>query len=324
MARSWAALCLLVLGVVPAVHSFAACPLRAAPALSPHRVAASSRPASQPAGSRRGLGSGCSPSLGLRMIAEEQKPISPLTKDSEVVIIGASRGIGLELVKQIAAKGSHVIATYRNEPTEQLRKAANKHVTLVQCDVGDVASVQEAANAVKGKVRSGITHVIHNAGVLQSADEDPDQDWSLVKQQEMLDLFRINAVGPLLVIQAFEPLLAKPKPKGQCRPGACCLPIIAVISSKVGSVTDNGSGGMYAYRASKSAANHIAKCLSIDMADQAKVVLLHPGYVRTDMTEHMGFIDPPESVTGMIRAIEATGAETPFRWVDYKAEVIPF
>jgi hypothetical protein len=53
-------------------------------------------------------------------------------------------------------------------------------------------------------------------------------------------------------------------------------------------------------------------------------VLLHPGYVRTDMTDNMGFIDPPESVAGMLKAIEATGNDTPFRWVDYKAEIIPF
>jgi NAD(P)-dependent dehydrogenase (short-subunit alcohol dehydrogenase family) len=101
-------------------------------------------------------------------------------------------------------------------------------------------------------------------------------------------------------------------------------PVVAILSSKVGSVEDNASGGLYAYRASKSAANNIAKSLSVDLADRANVVLLHPGYVRTDMTDNMGFIDPPESVAGMLKAIEATGNDTPFRWVDYKAEIIPF
>jgi len=268
------------------------------------------------------LGSRVAFPLGLRMEAEEQKQITPFTKDSEVLIVGASRGIGLELVRQVANKGSHVIATHRGTPPPDLKKLEGKMVTLIQCDVGDPASVQAAANSVKGKIRSGLTHIIHNAGILQgSQEDDPDQEWSKVNPNEMMDLFRINTVGPLLIVQAFGPLLAKP---ASLKGPKSTLPILAIISSKVGSVTDNASGGMYAYRASKSAANHVAKCLSIDMADEANVLLLHPGYVRTDMTEHMGFIDPPESVAGMISAIEATGNGTPFRWVDYKAEHIPF
>ena len=99
------------------------------------------------------------------------------------------------------------------------------------------------------------------------------------------------------------------------------------MSSKVGSVDDNGSGGAYAYRSSKSALNSIAKSLSsVDLANEARVMLLHLGYVRTDMTGGKeGFIDAKESMGGMLNAIEATDATTPgFRFVDYKACLIPW
>jgi len=132
----------------------------------------------------------------------------------------------------------------------------------------------------------------------------------------MVDVFQVNAVGPLLAVQAFYPLLAATRPDW--------VPVIGVLSSKVGSIEDNGTGGWYAYRASKAALNIIFRSLHVDMAGRAAVALLHPGYVRTKMTGFMGFIDPPDSVAGMIKALEATGPKTGFRWVDYKAEIIPY
>jgi NAD(P)-dependent dehydrogenase (short-subunit alcohol dehydrogenase family) len=92
----------------------------------------------------------------------------------------------------------------------------------------------------------------------------------------------------------------------------------------VGSVDDNMSGGAYAYRASKSALNIITKSLFCDLAGSVAVLLLHPGYVRTDMTGGQGLIDVDESVSGMLKAIEATDGSSPFRWVDFKACRIPW
>ena len=82
---------------------------------------------------------------------------------------------------------------------------------------------------------------------------------------------------------------------------------------------------MYAYRSSKAAVNQVGKSLSIDLHEQGvKVVMLHPGYVRTDMTNGNGLIDKEQSVTGLLKAIENTGSETPFRFVDYKANLMPW
>ena len=129
--------------------------------------------------------------------------------------------------------------------------------------------------------------------------------------------YLINAVGPVLVAQAFSPLLGLPAEKDK-------LPVYAILSSKVGSVYDNTSGGTYAYRSSKAAVNNICKSLSVDLEGLASVVCLHPGYVRTDMTNGNGLIDKDESVAGMLRAIEATDGTVGFRFVDYKACIIPW
>lgn len=128
--------------------------------------------------------------------------------------------------------------------------------------------------------------------------------------------YEINAVAPLLVAQHFVPLME--------RRSGLLYPVLAFVGSKVGSVDDNESGGSYAYRSSKAALNSIAKSLSVDLGDQARVVLLHPGYVKTDMTGGKGFIDAEEAVAGMLRAIENTDANTGFRFVDFKACLIPW
>ena len=106
--------------------------------------------------------------------------------------------------------------------------------------------------------------------------------------------------------------------------GAQTMPVLAILTSKVGSIDDNGSGGAYAYRTSKAAVNQIAKSLYIDLEDQATVVLLHPGFVQTDMTNGAGLITADVSVAGLLKAIEATGPETPFRFVDFAGKRIPW
>ena len=99
--------------------------------------------------------------------------------------------------------------------------------------------------------------------------------------------------------------------------------LVGNVSSKVGSVEDNGSGGGYAYRASKSALNVANKSLSIDLEGEGvQCVLLHPGWVRTDMTLGNGLIDAEESVAGMLKILETSGMNG--RWFDYKGDVVPW
>jgi NAD(P)-dependent dehydrogenase (short-subunit alcohol dehydrogenase family) len=247
------------------------------------------------------------------MPVEEQPCLTPLNSDSTVLVIGASRGLGLEFAKQLKEKGCRVIGTVRSGDGVYEGSGGLQGTTLLKCDVGDEESIKNAAHSYKNAKLPAITHIIYNAGVY-----GPRAPFGEVKAQDMLEVFKINTIGPLLVAQYFIPLMGNGNGKTKHKP------VLGILSSKVGSVDDNGSGGSYAYRASKSALNICAKSLSIDLQDNIKVVLLHPGYVRTDMTGGNGLIDPHESVTGMLRAIEATDDSTAFRWVDYKACLIPW
>jgi len=176
-----------------------------------------------------------------------------------------------------------------------------------------------------------LTHIIHSAGIylpgtsLDGKARGPRKAAPPVTKEIMMKTFEINTIAPLLIAQHFIPLLkSRSVSDGDGDEQKLLLPIISILSSKVGSVDDNGSGGAYAYRSSKSALNNIAKSLSIDLSNEARVLLLHPGYVRTDMTDGNGLIDVDESVNGMLNAIEATDATVGFRFVDYKACLIPW
>jgi len=131
-----------------------------------------------------------------------------------------------------------------------------------------------------------------------------------------MDTFRVNTVGPLLVAQA---MVASGK-----FGGGDDKAILANVTSKMGSIDDNGSGGSYAYRASKCALNIVTKSLSIDLQDKnIDTILLHPGWVRTDMTNGRGLIDDVTSVKGMISVLEDQ-PELNGKWFDYKHEAIPW
>jgi len=134
----------------------------------------------------------------------------------------------------------------------------------------------------------------------------------------MLEVFQTNAIGPLLTVQQLRKHALLGGSKGST--------IIANVTSKVGSVADNGSGGGYAYRSSKSALNIITKSLSIDLASEHIIsTLLHPGYVKTDMTNGNGLITKEQSVAGMLAVLENhTEEELQGSWRDYKNEEIPW
>ncbi len=242
-------------------------------------------------------------------ITKESQPArNPITSASTVLVVGASQGLGLEFVVQSAVKGAKVFATSRDieKLPPGLKSVCSKYenVTPIKLDVTNVGDSLKVVSGAK------ITHVIHNAGVFGRGG-----GIGSATEKDMLEVFHVNAVGVLNVANALVPFLKKVN--GQ-------LPVYGVLTSKVGSIDDNGSGGMYAYRASKSACNNIVKSMSIDLAGRVSFVLLHPGYVRTRMTGGAGFIDVDESVAGMLRAVEATDRTVGFRWVDYKAELIPW
>lgn len=209
---------------------------------------------------------------------------------ANVVIIGANRGIGIELTQQYCALGHRVIAVCRTTTTalQQLSCSVIEDIDVTQDSSIDTLH-HTLTQALHGE---SIDIVIHNAGILQS-DSFPEID-----MQSMRDHFEVNTLGPLRTIIGLVSLLQKGSK-------------IGIVSSRVGSIEDNSSSNNYAYRVSKTAVNMVGKCLSIDLAPQGiAVALLHPGYVRTDMTQGNGLIDADESAQGLIAQMDALEMST--------------
>lgn len=227
-----------------------------------------------------------------------------------VVVTGANRGIGLEFCKQILAKspGNSVVASCRDPNAADDLAALQKEVgesrlAVVALDVADetsIASWAQGLGALEPVQAHGgsIDVVINNAG---TTGTDGYSKWELedMTADEMMHVYKINTVGPLLVTQQLvkRGLIGDP---GSLNP----VSLVGNVTSKVGSVDDNGSGKGYAYRASKAALNIVNKSMSIDLADRGIwCQLLHPGWVRTRMTEGRGLIDADESARGLIRCV---------------------
>merc|ERR1712004_112854 len=208
------------------------------------------------------------------------------------LIIGASRGIGLELTRHLVAKQNHsVIATCRNLSAD-LENLSNASKNLQVLQNIDVAKDQVVDQLRKEKLPDRLDIVIVNAGVGTFGTFD-DIDFDNVAWQ-----FNTNSVGPLRVAKGIETRLS---------PGSK----FAIITSRMGSIADNGSGGIYGYRMSKAAVNAAGKSLSIDLKDkQVSVALIHPGFVKTDMTSHDGLIEAAESAEGILKRVDQMTMET--------------
>jgi NAD(P)-dependent dehydrogenase (short-subunit alcohol dehydrogenase family) len=200
-----------------------------------------------------------------------------------VLVTGSSRGIGLELCKQLNERGDRVIATCR-QSTDAL--AALDVEVLENVDVSDPKSLTLLSARLKERK---IDWLINNAGVLQSFSLD---DLGMSCIANFKKMFDVNSLGPLLATK----LLLKHLGSGSK---------VGLITSRMGSIADNDSGGSYGYRMSKAAANAAGKSLAIDLKSQGIAVgILHPGYVRTDMTGHIGLMDADESVIGLIKRMD--------------------
>jgi len=195
------------------------------------------------------------------------------------LITGANRGIGLEIAKQLQSKNYSVIAACRQSSPklEQLNCQIETGF-----DVANEQSVKQLADKLKN---TEIDFLINNAGVLSSMDLN-SLDYDAIRKQ-----FEINTLGPLRVSENFISHLSKGSK-------------IAIITSRMGSIAD-GSGGQYGYRISKTAVNMVGSCLAHDLKSKGiAVALLHPGFVRTEMTGNQGFIETSESASGLIKRIE--------------------
>lgn len=196
-----------------------------------------------------------------------------------ILITGANRGIGFETAKQYATRGDEIIAVCRKS-TEALDALGVRVISGI--DVASDESVAGLAAAVEG---TNIDRLVNNAGILQQTSLE-NLDFDSMECQ-----FRVNAIAPLRVTAAL---------RGNLQSGSK----VFIITSRMGSIEDNGSGGGYGYRMSKAAVNMAGKSLSVDLKEEGVAVfLLHPGWVSTDMTGNTG-ISVGESARGLIERMD--------------------
>jgi NAD(P)-dependent dehydrogenase (short-subunit alcohol dehydrogenase family) len=207
------------------------------------------------------------------------------------LVTGANRGIGLELCAQLRRRGHQVIGVCRNATPELARLGVRVEAGIDVAVDGALADLAKRLAGVK------IDWLVCNAGILGHESLDA-LDVDAVRKQ-----FEVNALGPLRTVHALLPNLAR---------GAK----VALITSRMGSIADNGSGSSYGYRMSKAALNAAGVSLARDLAGRGiAVALLHPGYVKTEMTGNSGNVTPDKAAVQLIERIEAlTLAESGGFW----------
>jgi NAD(P)-dependent dehydrogenase (short-subunit alcohol dehydrogenase family) len=196
-----------------------------------------------------------------------------------ILITGCNRGIGLQLATQLHARGDSVIGVCRSE-NDELNALGIRLISGI--DVGDGESVARLRDELGD---TPLDVLINNAGILR-ADEFGSIDYD-----DMLTQYNVNTLGPLRVTEALQANLQEGSK-------------VAIVSSRVGSIADNGSGNYYGYRASKTAVNQIGTNLMHEFKPKGiSVAILHPGLVATEMTGGQG-ITPEESAAGLIKRID--------------------
>lgn len=231
-----------------------------------------------------------------------------MTTSQTVLITGANRGIGLEYVRQYAQEGNTVYATVRDmaQAVELQSLAANyARIHLLALDIADISAIQALARELSDV---SIDILISNAGAY------PPSRFGKTDPQTWLQTFQINTLTTYYLAEAFLPHLQR---SGQAK--------LIAMTSKMGSMTDNSSGGEYIYRSTKTALNMVVKSLSLDLQPfNIIVAALHPGWVRTDMGGPNGLIDTKTSVAGLRKVIAGLDRAQSGEFIAYDGKLVPW
>lgn len=228
------------------------------------------------------------------------------------LITGANRGIGLELVRQLTSRGDTVTAIVRDAKAatelSALASANPGRVCILEAELGDDASVRRAASDPR-VANEAIDVLINNAGTMGKLQSLADLDLDDVKRT-----FDVNALGPIRVTRAFLPHLLRSETRR-----------VVHVTSGMGSISDNSSGGAYGYRMSKAALNMANMSMARDFASERLCcVVINPGWVQTDMGGGGAPTPVDESVRGILGKIDGLGPQDSGRFLDYKRDDIAY
>ena len=212
------------------------------------------------------------------------------------VVTGANRGLGLEFVRQLTQRGDEVVATARRpeeaEELQSLSDSSSRDIQVRRLDVTDSDSVESLANSLPF---DAIDVLINNAGTMTSGGS-PTEGFDY---EQMRHCFEVNTLGALRVTEHLLPAIREAD-----------SPKVVNITSKMGSIADNGSGGSYAYRTSKTALNMATRSLAEDLEQEGIIAfVIHPGWVKTRMGGDNALITPEKSIDHMIDRIDEAGPE---------------
>ena len=227
------------------------------------------------------------------------------------LITGANRGLGLEFVRQLLARGDSVVACCREpDAAKDLRALAadaGDRLTLLPLDVADA----DAIAALPGKIPGAVDVLVNNAGIAAEAEAFSEFDAAT-----MARVLQINSVAPMLLTQAMTPLLEK---EGK-------QPKVVCITSGLGSITRaEGLSFGLSYGMSKAALNMGVKKLASELKRRGvAIIALHPGWVQTDMGGQGAPLQPPESIRGMLTVIDKLTTADNGRFLDYQGATVPW
>ena len=231
-----------------------------------------------------------------------------------VLVTGANRGLGLEWVRQLAGRADRLFATCRRpDDADDLRALEDRHpdtIEVLGLDVTDPAAVDAAAERI-GRETGALDLLLNNAGINGGGRRDRFGD---VDADTMMDVLRVNTVGPHLVTQAFADLL-------RAADGAT----VVNVTSQLGSIARTSGGAWHSYKASKAALNMCTRLQAGALeGDDVIVVAMHPGWVRTDMGGSSARLSTEESVAGMLDVIAGLSPDDTGRFLAYDGEELPW
>ncbi|XP_032925542.1 C-factor-like [Catharus ustulatus] len=249
-----------------------------------------------------------------------------------VLLTGSNRGIGLELVKQLLGSPrppAWIFATCRDPDgprAQELRDLASKHpnVVLVKLDVENPSAITDAVKVVEGKLDGmGLNLLINNAGIYT-----PTASLETVDAEDMVRAYKTNAVGPMLMAQAFLPLLKKAAQDSREKGLSCSKAAIINISTILGSIKktpDSFFHPVISYRCSKAALNMLTMCQALTYKEAGILcVALHPGWVKTDMGSQEADLTVDTSVRGLLSVMPILSEKHSGTLLNWEGKAIPW